>query len=151
IDDVRLYNYPLNAAQIAALASNTAPILAAISNRVIFAGTTLTITNSAIDAESPPQSLTYSLVGPPPPASGASVNPVSGVFVWRPAISQSGTNPFNIQVSDDGVPSLSATQSFSVIVNRPIQPGLSGATISNGQFKMLISGDAGPDYTVQSS
>ena len=37
IDDVRLYNYVLNAGQIGALA-NTAPTLATISNRVVLAG-----------------------------------------------------------------------------------------------------------------
>jgi hypothetical protein len=126
-------------------------VLTAISNRTILAGRTLTITNSATDAESPPQTLIYSLTGPPPSPSGASINPGSGILTWRPAIAQAGTNLLSVQVSDNGTPSLSATQSFSVIVNRPSQPGLTSPALSNGQFTLLISGDTGPDYTVQSS
>ena len=95
--------------------------------------------------------MTYSLVGPPQPPFGANINPSNGVFVWRPAIAQSGSNLFNVQVSDNGTPSLSATQSFSVFVSRPSQPGLTSPRLTNGQFTLLISGDTGPDYTVQSS
>ena len=36
-------------------------------------------------------------------------------------------------------------------MNRPVQPTLSSAALTNGQFRLLISGDAGPDYTVQAS
>jgi uncharacterized repeat protein (TIGR03806 family) len=151
LDEVRLYNYVLNVTQIGALA-NTAPILPAISNRVILAGTTLLITNVATDAEAPPQLLSYSLTGPAPPLLGASINGSNGIFVWRPGMAQAGTtNLLTIQVADSGTPSLSASQSFSVTVNRPVRPGLTGGTITNGQFKLLISGDAGPDYTVQVS
>jgi mono/diheme cytochrome c family protein len=150
-DEVRLYNYVLNATQIGALA-NTPPSLAAIPNRVILAGTSLLITNTAIDAEAPPQVLSYSLVGPVPPPAGANINASNGFFAWRPAMAQAGTtNLLTIQVSDNGIPSLSATQSFFVTVNRPVRPGLTSASITNGQFKLLISGDAGPDYTVQVS
>ena len=151
LDDVKMYNYVLNATQIGALV-NTAPILAAISNRVILAGSTLMITNSATDAEAPPQVLSYSLAGLPAPPAGAAINSSNGLFAWRPVMAQAGTsNRLNIQVADNGTPSMSATQSFYVLVNRPAQPGLSSAAISNGQFRLLISGDAGPDYIVQGS
>ncbi|MDB6112098.1 MAG: hypothetical protein JWR69_3848 [Pedosphaera sp.] len=151
LDEVRLYNYVLNAAQISALA-NTPPVLAAISDRVILAGTSLLITNTATDAEAPPQVLSYSLIGPVPPPAGAGINGSNGLFAWRPAMAQAGTtNLLTIQVSDNGIPSLSATQSFFVTVNRPVRPGLTSASITNGQFELLISGDVGPDYTVQVS
>ncbi len=133
------------------LGQNTAPNLAAIANRVILAGQTLTLTNSASDAEAPPQWLTFSLTGPPLPPGGASINSSNGVFNWRPAIAQAGSNLFNVQVADNGTPSQSATQSFWVLVNRPAQPGLANALLTNGQFKLLISGDMGPDYTILSS
>jgi hypothetical protein len=35
-----------------------------------------------------------------------------------------------------------------MIINRPVQPGLSNAHVNNGQFRLTISGAAGPDYTV---
>jgi uncharacterized repeat protein (TIGR03806 family) len=148
IDDVRLYNYVLNPDQIGALA-NSAPTLTPVSNRTILAGRTLTITNTASDPESPPQTLTFSLAGSVP--YGASINATSGVFAWRPAMGQSGTNVLSVRVSDNGTPSLSATQGFSVIVNRPSQPALNSPGLTNGQFRLLVSGDLGPDYTLQAS
>jgi hypothetical protein len=126
--------------------------LPAISSRTILAGATLLITNTATDAEAPPQVLTYSLIGQPPPPLGAAINSGNGLFAWRPAIAQAGTtNLVNVQVSDSGTPSLGATQTFSVTVTRPAKPGLVGASLNNGQFRFLVSGDAGPDYTVQAS
>jgi hypothetical protein len=146
IDDARIYNYVLSPPEIVALL-NTRPVLAAISNRSIIAGAVLAITNSASDSDLPAQTLAYSLNGP----AGASINPSNGIFVWRPTMAQSATtNLFNVVVSDNGTPSLSATQGFSVVVNRPVQPGLTGG-LSNGQIRLSISGDSGPDYTVQAS
>jgi hypothetical protein len=57
----------------------------------------------------------------------------------------------SVVVSDNGTPSLSATQSFSVTVSRPVQPGLANASIFSGKFGITISGDTGPDYTIQAS
>src|SRR6185369_1383739 len=105
----------------------------------ILAGRTLTITNSASDAETPQASLTYSLIGPPQPASGASINPTNGIFVWRPAIAQVGSNQFNIQVADNGSPSQSATQSFWIRVDRPISPTFTSAIMNAGQLSLTIS------------
>jgi hypothetical protein len=146
-DDVRLYNYVLNATQIGQFV-NSPPTLAPISNRSIIAGRTLSITNVASDPDSPPQVLTFSLLSPP---FGAAINPSSGIFSWRPAISQSGTNLLNVVVSDNGTPNLSATQGFSVTVNRPAQPALANPSVASGKFGITISGDTGPDYTIQAS
>jgi hypothetical protein len=57
----------------------------------------------------------------------------------------------NVVVSDNGTPSLSATQGFSVTVNRPAQPALANPSVSGGKFGITISGDTGPDYTIQAS
>jgi uncharacterized repeat protein (TIGR03806 family) len=149
IDDARIYNYVMNAGEIAALL-NTPPSLAAISNRVIMAGTILNITNSATDAGSPPQTLTFNLAGTPP--AGASINPSNGILNWRPTVAQGGTtNLFTVQVADNGTPVMTDAKNFSVVVNRPMSPGLSNATITNGQFRLTIAGDFGPDYTVLAS
>ena len=61
------------------------------------------------------------------------------------------TNLLNVRVTDSGLPSMSATQSFFVTVNRPSQPQLTAALMTNSQFRLLISGDAGPDYSVLGS
>jgi hypothetical protein len=53
-------------------------------------------------------------------------------------------------VKDNGTPPLSATDTFSVIVNPIISPTLSAfaANPANGNFSLTVSGMAGPDYAV---
>jgi len=103
----------------------------------------------ATDAEVPPQSLTFSLLSGPP---GISMNATNGVFTWRPAIAQAATtNDVAVMVSDNGVPNLSATQSFRVSVLKPAAPVFGAVGFSGGSLQMSISGDAGPDYSVYAS
>ncbi|MFO1514263.1 MAG: pectinesterase family protein [Verrucomicrobiota bacterium] len=129
--------------------SNTAPTLAAITNRTIIAGTTINFTNSASDADLPAQPLTFSLPNGP---SGSSVNFSTGSFTWRPSIAQSNTtNTMSVIVTDNGVPSLSATQSFTIIVLRPVQPNLQTVALAGGALQFQITGDVGPDYLIQAS
>jgi hypothetical protein len=128
---------------------NQAPILAQVPNQTIIGGSFLTVTNSAIDADIPPQSLGFSLLSAPP---GSSIDTNSGAFTWRPAVAQSGsTQAVTEVVTDTGVPPLSVTQSFHIGVMRPASPQLTAGSISNGQFGLWINGDAGPDYTIQVS
>jgi uncharacterized repeat protein (TIGR03806 family) len=148
VDDARIYNYVMNANEIAALL-NPAPVLAPISDRVIMAGAVLTITNGATDASVPAQTLTFSLAGSPPAGAAITSN---GVFSWRPAVAQGGTtNLITVQVADNGKPVMTDTKGFTVIVNRPAPPALNSASIANGRLQLTISGDAGPDYTVLAS
>ena len=100
----------------------TPPTLAPISDRRINAGFTLTITNSATDAQVPPQTLTFGLVSSP---EGAQIDPISGVFRWRPTVAQAGaTNLVGVKVTDSGTPPLSATQQFRIFVNDTTRPTL---------------------------
>jgi hypothetical protein len=57
----------------------------------------------------------------------------------------------SIIATDNGSPSMSATQSFTITVLRPAQPAFQQTGLSNGQFNFQIGGDAGPDYTIQAS
>ena len=125
---------------------NTPPVLNAISNRNVIAGATITFTNIATDTNVPTQTLTFSLLTPP---AGATINPSSGIFSWRPAIAQSpSTNPMSVKVTDNGSPVMSATQSFSVFVLRPATPVISQPKLTNGISSLQVSGDSGPDYTL---
>ncbi len=54
-------------------------------------------------------------------------------------------------VTDNGTPPLSATQSFSVIVNRLTAPRLSLPSLTAGQFSLSVTGQIGPDYAIQHS
>lgn len=129
--------------------SNTAPTLDPIPDQNVIAGATINFTNSATDTDTPAQALTFSLQDGP---TGASVNSINGIFNWRPTIAQSPTtNLMNVIVTDNGTPSMSSTQGFTITVTRPAQPDLSSVSITGGAFRFQVSGDAGPDYHVQAS
>lgn len=91
---------------------NTAPVLAIITNRVVTLGQTVSFIASATDADLPAQTLAFSLYGAP---SGATINPFTGQFTWTPSAAPS-TNTIRVVVSDNGTPSLSATQSVTIAV-----------------------------------
>ena len=129
--------------------ANHPPVLAAIADQTILAGRTLLVTNSASDADLPQQTLSFSLLTAP---ANAAINANSGVFSWRPTIAQSpSTQTVAVVVSDNGTPSLSATQSFTATVTQPVVPALHAGSISNGGFGFWINGDSGPDYVILAS
>jgi hypothetical protein len=100
--------------QLLVNAVNDAPVLSPIADRTVDEGTQLVVTAAASDVESPPQTLTFALVASP---AGATVDAVTGRVTWTPSESQGpSTNTFTLRVFDNGAPSLSATQSFSVVV-----------------------------------
>ena len=102
-----------NAFTVFVLTPNTPPVLPAQSNRTVNELTTLAVTNTATDADLPPQTLTYALIRPP---SGATID-ANGVIRWTPSQTQSpSTNLLQATVTDNGLPPLSATNSFTVTV-----------------------------------
>lgn len=129
--------------------SNNPPSISGVADRTINAGLTLLITNTATDVDAPPQLLTFSLSQAP---AGATVNPTNGIFTWRPSVAQANsTNPVSIRVTDNGSPSLSATNSFSLIVPPLAQPVVTSIIVSPAQTTLTISGDHGPDYSLLTS
>jgi VCBS repeat-containing protein len=92
---------------------NDAPVLPPQSNRTISELANLIVTNKAADVDLPPNNLTYSLLNPP---AGAAIDG-NGVITWTPSVTQGpSTNTVTTVVTDDGVPPLSATNSFLVYV-----------------------------------
>lgn len=134
------------------LAPNTPPVFTAPpegTNIAINVGVNLSVDCTATDSDLLPQTLTYSLLTGP---SGAAVDSSSGNFTWRPDVSQSDSvNPVKVVVTDNGTPSLSATNDFSVTVNPLTQPTVSMISYAGGQFSFTVSGQVGPDYAVQAS
>jgi hypothetical protein len=125
---------PVQPFTLAVTPVNDAPTLAPIADRVVNEGATLTFTNVAADVDLPPNALTFSLVDPP---DGAEIHPTSGVFTWTPGEAQGpGTNLLRVVVSDNGAPSLSTTQSFTVIVHEvntaPVLAAIPDRTIHAG-------------------
>ncbi|MCX8155823.1 MAG: lamin tail domain-containing protein [Verrucomicrobiae bacterium] len=94
---------------------NTAPVLAAAaSNLVAITGEELRVTNVAWDAEAPPQILRWQMLAGP---TNASLEELTGTWRWRPQNLDAGTTQsVQLVVTDNGLPPLSATQSFAVIV-----------------------------------
>ena len=94
---------------------NSAPTLEAISDRTINELQNLSIPLAAHDTDLPVQTLTFSLGAGAP--RGASLNASNGVFSWTPDSTQGpSTNRIQVSVRDSGVPVLSASQTFTVIV-----------------------------------
>ena len=113
MDGFRVYTGALTNGEITVMQSgNLPPTLNPVPNQTTDASIVLSITNTASDPDLPWQTLTFSLLTPPP---GAIIN--SGVITWRPTVAQANTtNQFQVKVADNGTPSLSATQSFLVTI-----------------------------------
>jgi hypothetical protein len=141
---------PLSATQsftLYVVLTNHPPVLAPISNQTVVVGTTLTLTNSATDADSPPNTLTFSFGAGAP--FNATLDPVSGVLTWAPIVAQEGTSILNIVVSDNGLPPLSSTQSVSVLVLPPNTPPtlapIANRTIHLGTTLLITNIATDPD------
>jgi len=126
---------------------NTAPTIAAVANRTDNVGVTLVITNTASDSDVPAQNLTFSPAKTLP--ANATLIGTNGVFTWRPLVSQANTtNLISVQVTDSGTPNLSATNSFTVVVNAVTNPVVNSVAVSGGQVNVAVTGPQGPDYTL---
>jgi hypothetical protein len=129
--------------------TNTPPALAAITGQTVNVGQTVAISANATDIDSPPQTLTFALLTG---AANATLNTNSGTFSFRPLVTQANsTNAFTLKVADNGTPSLSATQSFVVVVNPLPAPSVNNVSVAGGQFGFSISGQSGPDYAIETS
>ena len=116
------------------------------ANQFVYAGTALVVTNGASDIDSPAQSLTFGL-GPQAPA-GATINATNGVLVWNAGAAYANTtNIVSVRVSDNGSPSLSATNTFNVIVLPPLS--VNSIAFSNGSVILSWVAISGRTYQVQ--
>lgn len=132
--------------QITVTESNQAPALAPIADRIVHAGTLITFTNSASDADLPANMLTYSLESGAP--ESASIGLYDGIFSWLTDESfVATTNVIVVRVSDDGAPPLSDTKAFSVTVLA--RPAIQEATVVSGDFTFTWNAIPGQKYRVQ--
>src|SRR3989442_4200568 len=93
---------------------NLAPVLSVPADQTIDEQTALSVSASATDADLPANTLTFALVSAP---VGMSINAASGVISWTPTEAQGpSTNVVSVSVTDNGVPALSVTNSFTVTV-----------------------------------
>ncbi len=129
---------------------NSPPLIGNMGDVTVDPGTKLNLTVPAIDFDLPPQTLTHALLSGP---GGATVSP-AGLFSWSPSQAHApSTNLIVVTVTDNGVPTLSATQSFTIFVT----PGASGLSfqsitpLENGQLKLVLLSPAGGNYHLQGS
>jgi len=94
---------------------NQRPLLAAVPNQFTFIDHLVAVTNVASDPDIPANTLTFSLGSGAP--AGLAIGPASGIVAWRPGAEFAGTtNPVSVIVTDNGVPALSRTNTFLIIV-----------------------------------
>jgi hypothetical protein len=123
---------------------NTAPVWNVISNQIVVLGQALSFTASATDADLPAQTLTFSL-GTNAPA-GSAINSFSGHFIWTPSVAPV-TNLVSLVVTDNGTPSLSATQTLTVTVVLP--PQLGGISLGDNQLIFTWQSFVGLNYQLE--
>jgi len=119
---------------------NNPPVMAAIGNKTVTAGETLTFTAKAVDSDYPFQDLTFSLAGSVP--AGATIltsrafvsytTTATGAFSWTPALP--GTYTFRVKITDNGYPAASAEKQITVTV----KPSATAATA----FRVNAGGNA---------
>jgi hypothetical protein len=146
--------------QVVLLQVANPPVLAPIANYSIYEAQLLVITNSATDDNLPPKPLTFSLgIGAP---TNATIDPVTGVFQWQSTAAQAvtiwtnntivfhsahSTNIISVIVTDNGIPPLSATQQFTVIVSAVAYE----YALSLGSTNLLVGATSSVPVTLQSS
>ena len=92
---------------------NDAPVLDPVGNQTVDELTELSFTATASDVES--DTLTFSLSGAVPAGAGITA---AGDFTWTPTEAQGpGPFTFDVVVTDDGVPSLSDSETITVTVD----------------------------------
>ncbi len=102
-------------------APSNAPPAFLPSTHVLWArpGQPLRVALAASDPDQPAQALTFGLVSAP---AGAAIHPITGLLEWTPSPAFAGTsNLLRVVVTDNGVPSRSATRDVVAMV-RPSQP-----------------------------
>jgi hypothetical protein len=131
------------------LATNRPPVLGALADQTVPAGTLLTFTCAASDPDKPAQALTFSLV--PPAPEGAEINPATGLFSWKPAQAQAvGSYLLTVRVTDDGKPNRSATRRFTVtVLQHPLAPRVGAVSLTDNGVTIRWAGIVGRTYRIQ--
>ena len=125
---------------------NARPVFSVIPPQIVDELTQLTVNNTAIDADAGDM-LAYELVDPPP---GAAID-AAGTITWTPTETQ-GTGTFTIttRATDNGTPSLSAENSFTVTVNEvnvaPTLPAQANPTMDELTVLTVANPGSDPDH-----
>jgi uncharacterized protein (TIGR02597 family) len=115
----KLSNYVVTTNNGTLTVFDSTPTISAVSDQFVSVGNTVGFTVSASDPDAPYQTLSFSLY--PGAPSGATIGGTTGAFSWTAFLGAEGsTNPVTVRVTDNAVPSQSATMTFNiVVVDRP--------------------------------
>ncbi len=134
---------------------NVAPVLVPPPDQIVLEETSLSLTNSVIDSDLPPNAFTFELLSAP---TGMTINSANGVITWTPTESQ-GSNDYSVTVRvTDSNPlainatHLSDTNSFVIIVNEsnrpPVLPAQANLTIAELTLLAVTNAATDPDFPV---
>ena len=123
---------------------NTAPVLDALADRTVSEGEAVVITPNATDAEG--DGLSWSLIAGP---TGASIDPTTGVVTWTVPGDVNTPQVVTIEVTDDGLGTLSARQSLT-LTPQNLAPSLMltapATVLEDANYAITVSAvDAGGD------
>lgn len=122
--------------------ANNLPVLDLVLPQIINEGDNLTIHARAVDQDTPPAPMIYSLEGAVP--AGMQIDPASGVLTWVTSEPNGpSTNYITIRATEKNQDQLSASQSFTVIVNEvnsaPTLESLPVQFVTDGQlFELAV-------------
>jgi hypothetical protein len=124
---------------------NLPPVFDAIESRMIHQGMSVSIAITATDADLPANLLSYTLLSAP---LGAEFNSTNGLFTWTPDLDQvNSTNLIAGVVTDDGVPGLSATNSFTIsVVSAPV---IESINLVSNVVEIVWSSISGVSYRLE--
>jgi hypothetical protein len=124
---------------------NSPPLLNPIGDKTASQGVLLTFTATASDTDDPTNTLAFSLV--PGAPAGAAIDSATGVFTWIPTEAEAGkTNGVTVRVTDNGLPNLSATRSFNIVVVAP--PRILSLSVSGNLFQFSVATFPGKTYRI---
>lgn len=104
---------------------NLPPVIVPIGNKTIVEGETLLLQVEVSDPNKTKQNLSFSL--DPGAPEGATIDSVNGIFVWTPTEIFGGESyQITVRVTDDGDPPMSATDTFTISVEKTNIPPLLG-------------------------
>lgn len=125
--------------EVEIIGENAKPALDPIEDLALDEEATVTLTAKATDPNTP---LTYKLSSAP---TGATIDAQTGAFSWKPTEAQGpATHSVTIQVTDSGIPPLSAFETFQITVNEvnqaPVLPDFGSPLVEEGQTLNLAGG-----------
>jgi hypothetical protein len=127
------------------VSGNTVPEITPIGDLAVPGGQPVAFFVTASDVDSPPQTLSFSLAGTVP--LGAAIDGNTGLFQWTPPDMPS-TNVFTVRVTDNGMPNLSAMETFTISVLSGPQAHIS-APAANGDLTLTFTTVAGKHYRAE--